>query len=748
MEYRYFESTTKQITEMMKKILFAFCSLLLSATMQAAPLPKALYKDAKAPIEARIADLLSRMTLDEKVMQITQYTVGLNFNPNNLSDPVKQLSPELGSVIYSAPNARLRNLLQRKAIKESRLGIPLLFGFDVIHGFRTVYPIGLAQGCSFNPDLVRSAASVAAKEGKAAGIDWFFSPMIDVCHDPRWGRVSEGYGEDPFVTAVFAQATVKGFQGEELNENSVAACLKHFVGYGASEAGRDYVYTEISRPTLWNLYLPPYQAGVEAGAMTLMSSFNDISGVPATANHYLLTDVLKKKWNMKGFVVSDWDGVKQLINQGYARDLKDCAEKSINAGLDIDMNSGAYQHYLAELVKEDKVDTARINDAVRRLLRVKFILGLFDHPYTKEKSDASNFLLPDYLKTAGQLAEETMVLLKNEDHILPLSSKKIAVIGPIAKASSDLLGNWHAFGNGKDVGRIWDDLNKEFSGKAQLQYVQGCNFDTLTSAGLDSAKDAVQWADAVILCLGEKGDWTGENQSRANITLPQAQETLIKSLAKTGKPLVLVLSNGRPLDLTPIEHDVKGILEIWQPGVNGASSVAGILSGRINPSGKLDITFPASVAQIPIYYNRHRPARTADQGYYHDLTVEPLYPFGYGLSYTHFTYSALRSNMPTFHKNDKIQVSVDVTNDGDRDGKETVLWYISDPVSTLTRPIKELRHFEKKMIPKGQTRTFTFNIDPKKDLSYRDSNGNIMLESGEYDVIVGDNVIKLKLKDL
>jgi beta-glucosidase len=733
---------------MMKKIALIFFSLLLVTVVNAANSPKPLYKNSKAPIESRIADLLSRMTLEEKVMQLNQYTVGLNFNPNNLSDPIKQLSPYLGSVIYSAPNAKLRNLLQHKAINESRLGIPLLFGFDVIHGFRTVYPIGLAQGCSFNPDLVKEAASVAAREGKAAGIDWFFSPMIDVCHDPRWGRISEGYGEDPFVTAVFANATVKGFQGKQLNENSVAACLKHFVGYGASEAGRDYVYTEISRPTLWNLYLTPYQAGVEAGAMTLMSSFNDISGIPATANHYLLTDILKKKWNMKGFVVSDWDGVKQLINQGYARDLKDCAEKSINAGLDVDMNSGAYQQYLAELVKEGHVDTARVNDAVRRLLRVKFRLGLFDHPYTKEKSDANNYLLPSYLETAGKLAEETMVLLKNEKHVLPLSFKKIAVIGPLAKDGTDLLGNWHAYGKGEDVCQIWDALNKEFAGKAQLNYVKGCSFDSLTSKGLDSARTVAQWADAIILCMGEKGDWTGENQSRAHITLPQAQEKLIQELAKSGKPLILVLSNGRPLDLTPIEPYVQGILEIWQPGVNGASSVAGILSGRINPSGKLDITFPASVAQIPIYYNRHRPARPADQGYYHDLSVEPLYPFGYGLSYTHFTYSTPKCSTTNFRRNDTIQICVDVTNDGNKDGKETVLWYISDPVSTLTRPIKELRHFEKKTISKGQTRTFTFTIIPKKDLSYRDSKGNIMLESGEYDVIVGDKVIKLKLKDL
>lgn len=334
------------------KIATTLAALMLTMNTAVAKTTKPVYKDPSAPIEARINDLLSRMTMEEKVMQLNEYTVGLNFNPNNMVDPVAEVSPLLGSVIYSAENARLRNQIQYKVMKESRLGIPMLFGWDVIHGFRTIYPIGLAQGCSFNPQLVRQAASVAAREGKAAGIDWFFSPMIDVAHDPRWGRISEGYGEDPYLTARMAEAVVRGFQGETLGPSAVAACPKHFVGYGASEAGRDYVYTEISAPTMWNMYLPPYEAAVKAGAMTIMSSFNDISGIPATANRYLLTNVLKKQWGLKGFVISDWDGVKQLVNQGYAADRKDCAEKAINGGLDIDMNSGCFQDHLAELVSE------------------------------------------------------------------------------------------------------------------------------------------------------------------------------------------------------------------------------------------------------------------------------------------------------------------------------------------------------------------------------------------------------------
>lgn len=729
----------------MKKTI-ALAALLLTVNTVVAKTTKPIYQDPTAPIEARINDLLARMTMEEKVMQLNEYTVGLNFNPNNMADPVEEVSPLLGSVIYSAENAQLRNKIQRKVMKKSRLGIPMLFGWDVIHGFRTIYPIGLAQGCSFNPALVGQAANVAACEGKAAGIDWFYSPMIDVAHDPRWGRISEGYGEDPYLTACMAEAVVKGFQGEKLGPATVAACPKHFVGYGASEAGRDYVYTEISAPTMWNLYLPPYEAAVKAGAMTIMSSFNDISGIPATASHYLLTDVLKKQWGMKGFVISDWDGVKQLVNQGFAEDRKDCAEKAINGGLDIDMNSGCFQEHLATLVSEGRVDTARVNDAVRRVLRLKFTLGLFENPYTPERPDAKNFLLPEYRATAEKLAEETMVLLKNQAGVLPLKGKKIAVVGPIAKNGEALIGNWRAMGRNEDAVQLWDGLQQEFQGKAELRYVQGCGIDSPIAGGLNSARAAANWADAVVLCMGEKGDWSGENQSRANITLPKAQADLIAALSKTGKPLILVLANGRPLDIHEVEPQVGAILEIWQPGVNGATSMAGILSGRINPSGKLDVTFPYSGAQIPIYYNRHRPARDPDQGFYHDMTVEPLYAFGHGLSYTHFTYSNLRASQTTFSRGEKVTVSVDVTNDGPRDGKEAVLWFIADLVSSITRPVKELRHFEKQPIAKGETRTFTFDIDPEENLSYRDGEGHRLLEPGRYDVMVGNQALSLQMK--
>lgn len=725
------------------KIKTILAVLLLTAMSSTAKTEKPLYKDANAPIEERINDLIGRMTLEEKMMQLNEYTVGLNFNPNNMADPVAEVSPLLGSVIYSSSNAKLRNLIQRKVMHDSRLGIPMLFGWDVIHGFRTIYPIGLAQGCSFNSELVRNTAAIAAREGKAAGIDWFFSPMIDVAHDPRWGRISEGYGEDPYLTARMAEAVVKGFQGEKLGPNAVAACPKHFVGYGASEAGRDYVYTEISDPTMWNMYLPPYEAAVKAGAMTIMSSFNDISGIPATTHQHLLTDVLKKRWGMNGFVISDWDGVKQLVNQGFAADRKDCAEKAINAGLDVDMNSGCYQDYLVELVNEGKVDIARVDDAVRRVLRLKFTLGLFKNPYTKEQSDEKNFLLPEYRAQAEKLAEETMVLLKNQNGTLPLQKKKIAVVGPLAKTGGDLIGNWHAMGRGSDAVQLWDGLQQEFQNKAELRYVRGCDIDSSYNDGIDSARTVAEWADVVVLCMGEKGDWSGENQSRANITLPKAQTDLIAALHKTGKSLVLVLANGRPLDLHDVEPQVDAILEIWQPGVNGAASMAGILSGRINPSGRLDVTFPYSGAQIPIYYNRHRPARFADQGYYHDMTVEPLYEFGHGLSYTHYTYGNLRADKTTFTKNDRIRVSVDVTNDGKCDGKEAVLWFVSDPVSSITRPVKELRHFEKQLIRRGETRTFIFYIDPLRDLSYRDGEGHQLLEAGTYEIMVEKQKITL-----
>lgn len=707
-----------------------------------------LYKDAKAPIEKRIDDLISRMTLEEKVLQLNQYTLGRNNNVNNVGEEVKKVPSEIGSLIYFDINPELRNSMQKKAMEESRLGIPIIFGYDAIHGFRTIYPISLGQACSWNPGLVEQACAVSAQEARMSGVDWTFSPMIDVARDPRWGRVAEGYGEDPYTNGVFAAASVRGYQGDDISaENRMAACLKHYVGYGASEAGRDYVYTEISAQTLWDTYLLPYEMGVKAGAATLMSSFNDISGVPGSANPYIMTEILKKRWKHDGFIVSDWGAVEQLKNQGLAATKKDAAQYAFNAGLEMDMMSHAYDRHLKELVEEGKVTMAQVDESVRRVLRVKFRLGLFERPYTPVTNEKDRFFRPQSMAVAAQLAAESMVLLKNDNQILPLTNKKkIAVVGPMAKNGWDLLGSWCGHGKDTDVEMLYDGLTAEFGGDAELRYAMGCKPQGNDRSGFAGALDVARWSDVVIVCLGEMLTWSGENASRSTIALPQIQEELVKELKEAGKPVILVLSNGRPLELNRMEPLCDAILEIWQPGINGARSMAGILSGRINPSGKLAMTFPYSTGQIPIYYNRRKSGR-GHQGFYKDITSDPLYPFGHGLSYTEFKYGTVTPSATKVKRGDKLSAEVTVTNTGSRDGAETVHWFISDPYCSITRPVKELRHFEKQLIKAGETKTFRFDIDLERDFGFVNEDGKRFLEAGEYHILVQGQTVKIELID-
>lgn len=707
-----------------------------------------LYKDAKAPIEKRIDDLISRMTLEEKVLQLNQYTLGRNNNVNNVGEEVKKVPSEIGSLIYFDINPELRNSMQKKAMEESRLGIPIIFGYDAIHGFRTIYPISLGQACSWNPGLVEQACAVSAQEARMSGVDWTFSPMIDVARDPRWGRVAEGYGEDPYTNGVFAAASVRGYQGDDMSaENRMAACLKHYVGYGASEAGRDYVYTEISAQTLWDTYLLPYEMGVKAGAATLMSSFNDISGVPGSANPYIMTEILKKRWKHDGFIVSDWGAVEQLKNQGLAATKKDAAQYAFNAGLEMDMMSHAYDRHLKELVEEGKVTMAQVDESVRRVLRVKFRLGLFERPYTPVTNEKDRFFRPQSMAVAAQLAAESMVLLKNDNQILPLTNKKkIAVVGPMAKNGWDLLGSWCGHGKDTDVEMLYDGLTAEFGGDAELRYAMGCKPQGNDRSGFAGALDVARWSDVVIVCLGEMLTWSGENASRSTIALPQIQEELVKELKEAGKPVILVLSNGRPLELNRMEPLCDAILEIWQPGINGARSMAGILSGRINPSGKLAMTFPYSTGQIPIYYNRRKSGR-GHQGFYKDITSDPLYPFGHGLSYTEFKYGTVTPSATKVKRGDKLSAEVTVTNTGSRDGAETVHWFISDPYCSITRPVKELKHFEKQLIKAGETKTFRFDIDLERDFGFVNEDGKRFLEAGEYHILVQGKTVKIELID-
>ena len=731
-----------------KMILVAGALLATVASMGAKP-QVPLYQQAEAPVEARVSDLLARMTLEEKILQLNQYILGLNNNVNNIGEAIEQIPPTIGSCIYFSADARLRNELQRQAVEQTRLGIPVLFGFDVIHGFRTIYPIPLAQGCAWNPEAVREASAMAAREARRSGTEWTFSPMIDVARDGRWGRVAEGYGEDPYANAVFGAAAVEGYQGNDLaSDQTVAACLKHYAAYGASEGGRDYHRTEVSSQALWETYLPPYQAGVEAGAATIMSAFNDISGTPATANRYLLTEVLRDRWKFDGFVVSDWNAVEQLIAQGVAEDRKEAARLAFAAGVDMDMKDDCYRDHLAELLAEGAISQEQIDQSVARILRLKFRLGLFENPYTPIYAEHERVLQSADRALAARVAEETMVLLKNEGGVLPLEeAKRIALIGPMVQDKHQIIGSWRGHGRDEDAESIFEGMTREFGDRCTLLYAAGCAFDGTDRSGFDEACRVAAEADVVVLCLGEKSAWSGENASRSTLALPAIQEELAAAVAAVGKPIVLVLSNGRPLELCRLEQLADAIVEMWQPGIAGGTPLAGILSGRVNPSGRLCITFPYATGQVPIYYNARQSARPQpDQGRYQDITTRPLYEFGYGLSYTTYAYGPLQTSATTLRRGERVRLSVEVTNTGDRDGLETVHWYIRDPFCSISRPVKELKHFEKRLIRKGESETFVWELDPERDLAYPDAQGNRLLEDGAFHILVGDQQLTLQLQ--
>ena len=704
-----------------------------------------VYKDASADIEVRVNDLLGRMTLEEKILQLNQLVLGVNTVENNFGEVVKDIPVEIGSLIYFNDRAEVRNAMQKKVMEESRLGIPILFGHDVIHGYRTTYPIPLALACSWNPELVRQASEVAAQEAYDCGVNWTFSPMVDVSRDPRWGRVMECFGEDPYANAVFCEAVVKGYQGDDMSEkNRIAACLKHYVGYGASEAGRDYVPTEISDQTLWDTYLPPFEAGIKAGAATLMSAFHTISGIPASANHYILTEVLKEKWQHDGFVVSDWGAVEQLRYQGMAEDEKEATLLAFNAGIEMDMADRMYQKYLAELLEEGKVDMKLVDESVRRILRVKFRLGLFERPYVEEKPESEMYLLPKSLEIAEKAAAESMVLLKNEGSVLPLEKVgTIAVVGPLASDSTQHLGNWGARARAEDVIGIVQGMCEEYAGKSKILTAKGCDFEGNDKSGFAEAVRVAKASDVVVVCLGHKGSWSGENQSRSTIEIPQIQEELLSAVEATGKPVVVLVTTGRPVELPCIEQKADAILQTWHSGVRAGKAIAGLLSGRYNPSGKLAMTFPYSTGQIPIYYNRRHRARTGDQGLYKDITSEPMYPFAHGLSYSTFEYGKLTVSADKLKEGETISAEVTVKNTSQRDGLETVHWFVKDPYSHITRPVKELKYFEKKLIKTGESVTFRFEINPLRDLGFVNREGKKYLDKGEYRIIVGDQSVTI-----
>jgi beta-glucosidase len=710
----------------------------------------------KKTIEQRVDSLLSLMTLEEKVGQLVQYS-GF-FRTGAKTDHPKESTEELikqGKVgaLLNVIGAEATKKIQKIACEESRLKIPLLFGLDVIHGYRTQFPIPLAEASSWSTELVGKSARCQAEEASAAGIHWTFSPVVDITRDPRWGRIMEGSGEDPYLGSQMATARVKGYQGKDLTaKNSILACVKHFAAYGGVEGGRDYNTVDISERTLREIYLPPYKAAVEAGAGSLMASFNEIGGVPSSANNFLMTKILRDEWKSDAFVVSDWNSIGELIVHGVAKDLKQAAELGIKATIDMDMESGGYHNYLVDFVNDGKVKEEFVNNAARRILIAKFKLGLFENPYKycdveREKKTLGS---KEIVSAAKEIALESIVLLKNEKNTLPLNKnlKRIALIGPLANSKEDPLGGWSSQGNPNDVVSVLEGIKNKLGGEVKIDFVEGCKFAGNDKNEFSKAIDAVQNAEAAVVVIGESRRISGEAHSRVELDLPGIQEDLIKEINKTGKPIIVVLMNGRPITIPWLQENVAAIVETWFCGVQTGNAVADILFGDYNPSGKLPVTFPRSVGQIPIYYNHKntgRPYNPKDPftSFYLDFDNTPLYPFGYGLSYTTFEYSNPVVDKSQIKKEDSLKVTIDVKNTGNYEGKEVVQLYIRDLVGSVTRPVKELKDFAKISLKPGETKKVEFTIMPEK-LKFYDINMNYIVEPGDFKIFIGGNSVDVK----
>ena len=724
---------------MKRIILFAFLSVLLFASCRGRR--EASLKD----VDPRVDSLIRIMTLDEKIGQMVLFTsdwdvTGPTIREGYLDDI---RSGRCGN-IFNAYTVDYIRELQRVAVEESRLGIPLMFGYDVVHGHKTIFPIPLGESCSWDLDLIRRSASAAAAEAAASGLNWTFAPMVDISVDPRWGRVSEGAGEDPYLGSLIAAARVKGFQGENLaNPLTVLACVKHFAAYGAPFGGRDYNTVDMSERQFREFYMPPYKAGVDAGALSVMTAFNEYDGVPATGNQYLLKDLLKGEWNFQGFVVTDYTSINEMVHHGYARDEAEAGVKAVNAGVDMDLQGEVYFSYLRGLVDSGFVREKTIDNAVRRILNVKAKLGLFDDPYlycdrARENQVVSN---PEIKALSRDAARRSMVLLKNEGCLPFDRGDRIAVIGELAASRRDLLGSWKAAGEWDDMNSILDAV-RAYNGAANVIYAEGCRKIGSDRSGFSEAMDAVAQADKVLMVIGEDWDWSGEAASRTDIGVPGIQSELLKMIASAGKPVAVVLLNGRPLVLEEESKAADAILEAWYPGTMGAEAVTDIVFGQYNPSGKLTMTFPRSVGQIPVFYyekNTGRPIYLPNDKYkskYLDSPNEPLYPFGYGLSYTDFKYSNLILSSPKMKKGHTIDATVTVTNIGSRTGEETVQLYIRDLIGSVTRPVKQLKGFQKLVLAPGESRTVTFTIDDEM-LSFWRHDMTFGIEDGDFKVMVG-----------
>ncbi len=713
-------------------------------------------------IDQKVNDLLKKMTIEEKVGQLNQYTGDnqatgpITINPNKQAEIKQGLIGSMLNVIGTKYTRGYQELAM-----QSRLKIPLLFGQDVIHGYKTTFPLPLAEAASWDLQAIELAARVAATEASASGIHWTFAPMVDIGRDPRWGRVMEGAGEDTYLGSKIAYARVKGFQGNKLGDlNSVMACVKHFAAYGAGVGGRDYNSVDMSERMLLETYLPPFKAALDAGAATFMNSFNDINGIPATGNAHLQRDILKGKWNFQGFVVSDWGSIGEMVAHGYSKDLKEAAYSAITAGSDMDMESNAYRKNLAELVKEGRVSIDLVDDAVRRILRKKFELGLFDDPYkySDPKREEKALANPEHRKAALEMAEKSIVLLKNENQTLPISksTKTIAFIGPMVKEYKANMGFWAVelpeVNYDKWVVSQWDGLQNKVGKNTKLLYAKGCEVTGDNKDGFAEAVATAKQADVVILSVGERHDMSGEAKSRSDIHLPGVQEDLIKAVMATGKPVVVLINAGRPLVFNWTADNVPAIMYTWWLGSEAGNAIANVLFGDYNPSGKLPMTFPREVGQVPIYYNHFstgRPAKDENSinyvSAYIDLKNSPKYPFGYGLSYTTFDYSGLKLSSAKIKSSETIKVSFQLKNSGKVTGEEVVQLYLKDKFGSVVRPVLELKDFQKVKLNAGESKTIEFTIDKEK-LSFYNNKLEWVAEPGDFEVMIGTSSADIKLK--
>jgi len=706
----------------------------------------------KATVEQRVDALLAKMTIDEKIGQLAQFHL---WSRNNEFDKLAEVvrAGGVGSFL-NAGDRENKEKLQRVAVEESRLGIPIIFGRDVIHGYRTVFPIPLGQAASWNPELVEKAAAVAAKEAAQMGIHWTFAPMMDLTRDPRWGRIAESPGEDPYLISVMSVAMVKGFQGDDLTDpNSIAACAKHYVGYGAAEGGRDYNTTLIPEHDLRNYYLPAFKASVDAGVATIMSGFNDLNGIPASGNVFTLRKILRDEWGFDGFVVSDWNSMTEMLNHGYCADERDVAKKSLQAGIDMEMVSESYGKHLKELIESGEVDGALLDEAVANILRVKFRLGLFENPYPVPADD-SVILHADHLQVARDLSAQSLVLLKNDNNVLPIAkeTKTVALIGALADRPLDQLGTWTPDGKAEEA--ITPLRAFKESGDYEIVYAAG--YDHPRSNDKKLFKEAVETAnkaDLVVMFVGEDYLISGEAHSRAFIDLPGAQEELINAVAETGKPVVLVIMAGRPLTFAAEIEKADAIVYAWHPGTMAGPAISDVLSGKVVPSGKLPVSFPRTVGQIPIYYNQRNTGRPPSKdmlgiplgtpedpkGFvsnYLDADFTPQYPFGFGLSYSTFAYDGLTLSADKINGGETLDISVQLTNSGAFAATETVQLYIRDNVASITRPVKELKAFQRIALKPGESQTVSFTLD-ETDLAFYNADMEFTAEPGRFEVMVG-----------